>query len=258
MHGTFRQRLLAGEVMFGTIVALEAPEVIETLCHVGFDWLFIETEHAPLLPHAVQRIVQTAGDTPCVVRLSRGDEISIKRALDAGAAGIIVPQVNSAAHARLIVSYAKFAPMGSRGFGLSRASRYGLNVEEYVATANDTTAVIVQAEHIDAVDNIEEICTVDGIDAVFVGPYDLSASLNRLGKVNDREVVEAIARVRDACRRRGLTLGIHGANAEEIAPRTAEGYTLLSCSADITLLATGAARLLASLRGAMPHGREPA
>ena len=138
MNANFRQRLRAGDTLLGTIVTLEAPEVVETLCHIGYDWLFIETEHAPLAPPAVQRMVQTAANTPCVVRQSRGDEISIKRALDAGAAGIIVPQVNSAAYARLIVSYAKFAPMGSRGFGLSRASMYGLNAEEYVARANDS------------------------------------------------------------------------------------------------------------------------
>ena len=250
MNGNFRQRLLDGEVLLGTIVTLESPEIVEALCHIGFDWLFIETEHAPLLPQAVQHIIQTAGNTPCVVRLSRGDEISIKRALDAGAAGIIVPQVNSAAHARLIVSYAKYPPMGSRGFGLSRASMYGLNFENYIAQANDNTAVIVQAEHIDAVDNIEEICAVEGVDAVFIGPYDLSGSLNRLGRVQDREVVEAIERVREACSRHGVSLGIHGGTPELVAPRAAEGYSLLSCSADIAVLAAGARRMLETLRGA--------
>ena len=189
MTGNFRQRLIAGETLIGTIVTLESPEIVEALCHIGFDWLFIETEHSPLLPHAVQQIIQMAADTPCVVRLSRSDEISIKRALDAGAAGIIVPQVNSAAHARLVVSYAKYAPMGTRGIGLSRASKYGLNFDDYVANANENTAVIVQAEHIDAVENIDEICDVEGVDAVFIGPYDLSASLNKIGRLRDREYV---------------------------------------------------------------------
>ncbi|MEQ8663343.1 MAG: aldolase/citrate lyase family protein, partial [Gammaproteobacteria bacterium] len=136
MNLRFRQRLRAGDVLHGTMVTLAAPELVELLCHVGFDWLFLETEHAPLLPDAVQRVVQAAGATPCIVRLSRSDEISIKRALDAGAAGIMVPQVNSAAHARLVVSYAKYAPMGSRGIGLYRASMYGLDFANYLATAN--------------------------------------------------------------------------------------------------------------------------
>lgn len=249
MTSNFRKRLVAGEPLIGTIVTLESPEIVEALCHIGFDWLFIETEHAPLLPHSVQHIIQTAGDTPCVVRLSRSDEISIKRALDAGAAGIIVPQVNSAAHARLVVSYAKYPPMGSRGIGLSRASMYGLNFEEYVAQANDNTAVIVQAEHIDAVDNIEEICDVEGVDAVFIGPYDLSASLNKIGRVDDREVQAAIARVRDVCLDKGLKLGMYGTNPETIAPHRQSGFTLLCCGADIALFAAGARATLDAVRG---------
>lgn len=254
MNANFRHRLRAGETLLGTIVTLEAPEVVEALCHIGYDWLFIETEHAPLAPPAVQRIVQTAGATPCIVRLSRGDEISIKRALDAGAAGIIVPQVNSAAYARLIVSYAKFAPQGSRGFGLSRASMYGLRAEEYVAQANDSTAVIVLAEHVDAVENIEEICQVEGVDAVFIGPYDLSASLNRIGRVHDREVVEAIDHIRDACRKHGVPVGIHGATPEFVTSRMRDGFSLLSCGADIAIFAAGAKQLLATLQGTRSDG----
>jgi 2-keto-3-deoxy-L-rhamnonate aldolase RhmA len=254
MNANFRHRLRAGETLLGTIVTLEAPEVVEALCHIGYDWLFIETEHAPLGPPAVQRIVQTAGGTPCIVRLSRGDEISIKRALDAGAAGIIVPQVNSAAYARLIVSYAKFAPQGSRGFGLSRASMYGLKAEEYVAQANDSTAVIVLAEHVDAVENIEEICQVEGVDAVFIGPYDLSASLNRIGRVHDREVVEAIDHIRDVCRKHGVPVGIHGATPEFVTSRMQDGFSLLSCGADIAIFAAGAKQLLATLQGARSDG----
>ena len=250
MNAKFRQRLRAGDTLLGTIVTLEAPEVVEALCHIGYDWLFIETEHAPLAPPAVQRIVQTAADTPCVVRLSRGDEISIKRALDAGAAGIIVPQVNSAAYARLIVSYAKFAPMGSRGFGLSRASMYGLNAEQYVASANDNTAVIVLAEHVDAVENIDEICQVEGVDAVFIGPYDLSASFNKIGRVQDREVVDAINHIRDVCRAHGMPVGIHGASPEMLVARIQDGFSLVSCSADISVFAAGARHLLDTLRGA--------
>lgn len=247
MNAEFRRRLLAGERLCGTMVTLDSAELVELLGHTGFDWLFIETEHAPLLPDAVQRIVQAARDTPCIVRLSRSDEISIKRALDAGAAGIMVPQVNSAAHARLVVSYAKYAPMGSRGIGLNRASLYGLRFNEYLATANEATTVVVQAEHIDAVENIEEICAVEGIDAVLIGPYDLSASMNRTGRLHDREVVEAIAHVRDTCLARGMRLGYYGVTPELVVPRAAEGYNLLCCGADVALFAAGARHLLDAL-----------
>lgn len=248
MKTDFRQRLRRGDLLLGCMITLDSPAIVETLCQLGFDWLFIETEHAPLLPDAVQHIIQIAADTPCLVRVSRGDEISIKRALDAGAAGIIVPQVNSAAHARLIVSYAKYPPDGSRGIGLSRASGYGLRFEEYLAHANETTAVVVQAEHIDAVEQIESIAAVPGIDAVFIGPYDLSASLNRTGKLNDRAVLAAIDRVRDVCLARDLRLGFYGSAPALVAPRAAEGYTLLCCGADISIFAAGARQLLDALR----------
>ncbi len=249
MHSEFRRRLRAGDLLYGTMVTLESPEMVEVLAHLGFDWLFIETEHAPLLPYAVQRIVQVAEPTPCLVRLSRSDEISIKRALDAGAAGIIVPQVNSAAHARLVVSYAKYAPMGSRGIGLSRASRYGLEFADYLAGANDATTIVVQAEHIDAVENIEEICDVEGVDAVLIGPYDLSASLNKTGRLGDREVVAAIERVRDVCIGTGMRLGFYGVTPDLVTPRADEGYNLLCSGADIGLFANAARGLLRELKG---------
>ena len=247
MHIEFRKRLLEGERLYGTMVTLDAAEVIEVLCHAGFDWLFIETEHAPLLPDAVQRIIQAARNTPCIVRLSRGDEISIKRALDAGAAGIMVPQVNSAAHARLVVSYAKYPPMGSRGIGLNRASLYGQNFNDYLATANEGTTIVVQAEHVDAVENIESICDVEGIDAVLVGPYDLSASMNKTGRLDDREVIEAINHVRDTCLAKGVRLGFYAVTPEFVVPRAEEGYNLLCCGADIAAFASSAQALHASL-----------
>jgi 2-dehydro-3-deoxyglucarate aldolase len=249
MNPDFRRRLLAGEKLYGTMVTLPSPEVVEVLCALGFDWLFVETEHAPLLPDAVQDIVRSARDVPCIVRLSRGDEISIKRALDAGAAGIMVPQVNSAAHARLVVSYAKYAPMGSRGIGLNRASRYGLDFADYLAHANEGTTVVVQAEHVDAVENIEEICAVEGVDAVLVGPYDLSASMNRTGRLDDPEVQAAIAHVRDTCLARGMRLGFFGVTPDLVVPRAEEGYNLLCCSTDISLFAGGARHLLGALKG---------
>lgn len=243
MNADFRNRLLAGEHLYGTMVTLDAAEIVETLCHIGFDWLFLETEHAPLLPHAVQRIVQTAGNTPCLVRLSRSDEISIKRALDAGAAGIIVPQVNSAAHARLVVSYAKYAPMGTRGIGLNRASVYGLEFGDYIAAANEATTVVVQAEHIDAVENIAEICEVEGVDAVLIGPYDLSASLNRTGKLDDKLVVDAIEHVRTTCLAKGMRLGFFGVTPELLDKPRASGFNLLCAGTDISLFADAAKKL---------------
>jgi len=248
MVASFRQKLIAGETLLGTIVTVESPEIVEVLCHIGFDWLFIETEHSPLSAASVQRIIQFAGETPCVVRLPAGDEVFVKRAFDAGAAGIIVPQVNSAAEAQRVVSYSKYPPSGSRGVGLTRASKFGLNFDSYLARANGDTAVIVQAEHIDAVENIEEISDVPGIDAVFIGPYDLSASLNKVGQLQDPEVTNAMRHVHNTCLDKGLKTGIYGRSPEVLTQYRDTGYTLLCCGVDIAVFADAALRVLDNLR----------
>lgn len=237
---TFRQRLKEHEMLVGTVVTLAAPEVAEVLSAAGFDWLFIDAEHSPLDASAVQHMLQGAGSTPCLVRLARGDEVSIKKALDAGATGIIVPLVNSAEQAAQMVSWAKYAPLGTRGVGVGRAHGYGFAFQEYVSRANDETVVVVQAEHIDAVNNIEAIVQVPGVDAVLIGPYDLSASLGRLGEVTHPDVVAAIDRVTQACRTAHMPLGIFGLTPDAVRPYIERGYTLLAVSVDTVLLGTAA------------------
>jgi len=192
MSSSFRTRLRSGERLIAPLVTLNSPAAVELLSEVGFDWLFIDAEHSPLDTAQMQALMQAAAPTPCVVRLSASDEMHVKRALDIGAAGIIAPQVNSVEHAQRIVQYAKYAPAGQRGMGIARAHRYGLRVREYLQNANDDTAVIVQAEHRDAVAQIEEIVRVEGVDGVLIGPYDLSASLGRPGNVDHADVRECV------------------------------------------------------------------
>src|SRR5512139_484196 len=227
MNLSFRQRLKDREALVGTIVSLGSPEVAEVLSAAGFDWLFIDAEHSPLDALAIQRIVIGAGSTPCLVRLARGDELSIKKALDVGAAGIIAPLINSAEQAAEVVRHAKYAPLGTRGVGVGRAHGYGFTFQEYVSSANDETMVVVQAEHIDAVNNMEAIAQVPGVDAVLVGPYDLSASLGHLGEVTHPAVVAAIEHVTQVCRAAHMPLGIFGMSAEAVQPYIERDYTLL-------------------------------
>jgi 2-dehydro-3-deoxyglucarate aldolase len=245
---TFRQRLKDHETLLSTIVSLAAPEVAEVLSAVGFDWLFVDAEHNPLDALAIQRILLGAGSTPCLVRLAQGDEVSIKKALDGGATGIIAPLVNSAEQAAQVVRYAKYAPLGTRGVGVGRAHGYGFKFQEYVSQANDETVVVVQAEHIDAVNNMEAIVQVPGLDAVFVGPYDLSASLGRLGDVNHPDVVSAIEHVTEVCKAAHLPLGIFGISSEAVQPYIERGYTLLAVSIDTILLGTAARQLRAQIQ----------
>jgi 2-keto-3-deoxy-L-rhamnonate aldolase RhmA len=232
------------------MITLTSPEVAEIMAEVGFDWLFLDAEHSVFEAREIQALLQAAGAAmPCVVRLPVAAEAPIKKALDVGAAGIIAPQINSADQAEQVVRMAKYAPAGARGVGIGRAHRYGLKLREYIADANQSTAVIVQAEHIDAVRNIESIARVEGVDAVLIGPYDLSASLGRLGQVDHPDVTQAIERVTEACHQAGVRLGIFGVSADAVKPYVDRGYTLIVAGVDTMLLGQAAGRLLAQLKG---------
>ena len=248
MSSTFRQRLKDRQLLVGTLVSIGQPEIAEVLSGAGCDWLFLDAEHSPLDTLAVQRLVMGAGSTPCLVRLAASSEVDVKKALDVGAAGIIAPLVNSAEQAAQVVRWAKYAPLGTRGVGVGRAHGYGFNFKDYVDTANDNTVVVVQAEHIAAVNHIEAIVQVPGVDAVLIGPYDLSASLNRLGEVTHPEVVAAIDRVTEACRNVGLPLGIFGMNAAAVKPYIDRGYTLIVCGIDTVLLGTAVREMLGQIK----------
>jgi 2-dehydro-3-deoxyglucarate aldolase/4-hydroxy-2-oxoheptanedioate aldolase len=248
MGGTFRDRLLRRDRLIGTLVTLPAPAVAEVLALAGYDWLFIDLEHSTLDALQAQALLQAAGPCPCVVRVATNDEVSVKKALDIGPAGVIVPQVNTRADAERAVSYAKYPPVGHRSVGVARAHGYGLNLQQYFERANDEVSLIVQIEHIDGVNNVESIAGVPGIDALFVGPYDLSGSLGKPGKVTDPDVLSAIERVRAVAAGRGLPLGIFAPSAEAARPFLGRGFNLLTVGIDSLSLATAAGQALASLR----------
>lgn len=249
MTHQFRARLTNGELLVGTMVTLSSPEVAELLAGIGFDWLFLDAEHSTFEARAMQSLLQSAGaDTPCIVRVSSREEVPIKKALDIGAAGIIAPQVNSVEAAEGVVRFSKYSPEGTRGVGIARAHGYGLKFQDYVDTANQNVAVVVQAEHIEAVENIEAIAQVPGIDGVLVGPYDLSASLGKIGQVDHPEVVSAIDHVTKACRDAGVRLGIFGTSADAVKPYIEKGYTLIVAGVDTLMLGQAAQRILAELK----------
>jgi 2-keto-3-deoxy-L-rhamnonate aldolase RhmA len=249
MTNEFRARLKRGEQLLGTMVTLASGASAEILASLGFDWLFVDGEHGPLEARELMEILQAVGDkAACIVRVPEAAEVPIKRALDLGAHGIIVPQVNTAEQAADVVRFARYAPEGARGVGLARAHGYGLKFREYLSAANKEITVVVQAEHARAVDNIEAIVRVPGVDAVLLGPYDLSASLGKLGKIDDPAVVAAIDRVTAACKAVGMPLGYFGVTAAAVRPYAARGYTLLVAGVDTLYLANGANALLAELR----------
>jgi 2-keto-3-deoxy-L-rhamnonate aldolase RhmA len=248
MAPTFRARLRAGELLVGPMITLNSPEVVELLAELGFDWLFIDAEHTPIGPPEIQVLLRAAGRVPAIIRLPSAEATTIGKVLDSGAAGIIVAQVNSAGQAREIVAAARYAPAGRRGRGLARAHGYGLKLAEYSATANETVAVVVQAEHVDAVRNIREIVRVEGVDGVLVGPYDLASSLGRTGDVEHPDVKKAIAAVRAACFEAAMPIGILGLTADAVAPYIEQGFTLIIAGIDVLLIGESARTLLDRVR----------
>jgi 2-keto-3-deoxy-L-rhamnonate aldolase RhmA len=249
MSDNFRSRLRRRELLLGTMVTLGDAAVAEILAEIRFDWLFVDGEHGPYDTSGLLNILRAAGSrTACVVRVAAAEEARIKCVLDLGAAGVIVPMVNTVEQAAAVVQAARYSPLGSRGVGLARAHGYGLGFRDYVATANERVAVIVQAEHYLAVQNIERIVQVPGIDAVQLGPYDLAASMGKMGQVDDPEVVAAIDHVIATCTKADIPIGWFSVTIEGAEPYIARGCTLVTCGVDTLLLAGAAKNVLKSLR----------
>jgi 2-dehydro-3-deoxyglucarate aldolase len=243
----FASRLRQGELLVGPIVSLPCADVAAALSMCGFDWLFIDAEHGAFNPQEALPLLHAAGDFPCIVRVPAANDYWICKALDCGAVGIMVPKVGNAVQARDIVARAKYAPMGQRGMGLGRAHGYGTD-PGYVQRANDETVVVVQAETKEAVDNIDAIAAVAGVDAVLIGPNDLAASLGVPGQLQSPIVLEAIDTIIAACKSRNMPVGFFGTTAEAVQPLIDKGATLIALGVDMLLLVSAAKHQLKALK----------
>jgi len=249
MTVSFKEKLGRHDLLIGTIISLSAPEIAEIFSSAGFDWLFVDLEHSALSIKDVQVILQTAAPhTPCVIRVPSNEETWIKKALDIGAAGIIIPNVRTTEEVTRAVQLCKYPPQGIRSVGIARAQGYGNNFQEYVSSANDDIAVIIQIEHIDAVDNLQALITIPGIDSLFIGPYDLSASMGKIGQTADPEVQAAIAQIQQCAQQANIPLGIFGPTAEAVKPYIQKGYTLVTVGIDTLLLGHAGKAITASLK----------
>jgi len=245
---TFLQKLRAGQIQIGSLVTLPSPEVAELLSLTGFDWLWIDLEHGGIGLESLSRLLQ-AVRPPChaIVRAPGADPIWIKRILDLGCEGLILPQVNTPEDAKRIVQWSKYPLEGSRSVGISRAHGYGFHFSRYLKDFNRRLALIVQIEHVCAVDHLEAIVDVPGVSAVLVGPYDLSASVGKTGRVDDPEVVNLRRRIEAVCSDRDMPLGIFAADAATAAGYLDAGYTFVAVGCDTLLLGTTAQDLLRQL-----------
>ena len=243
---SFAERLANKESLFGTIVSINSPAIVELMSGRGFDWLFIDAEHGALAIDSLENLVR-ASRIPVLLRIPNHSESAVKQALEIGVHGIIVPQVNSAEEAAKIVRYAKYPPLGARGVGVGRASDYGMALADYLGTANSETVVVAQVEHIDAVQCVEEIVATPGLAAILVGPNDLASSMNLLGQTGHPEVIAAIDKVRLAAQAVGLAAGIfHGDPTTAIAFNK-QGFNLVACGVDSIILGQAAHNLAQQL-----------
>lgn len=247
---SFKTRIRSGPPPIGTLITIDSPEVAEALSLSGLDWLFIDMEHGPIDIAATQNMVRAiGGNCLSLVRLPENSPLWVRRVLDTGCDGIIVPLVLSAIEARQAVSAAKYPPAGRRSVGVARAHSYGLQFAEYVARANEQTTTIVQIEHITAVEALDEILAVEGIDGILIGPYDLSGSMNRLGDVSHPEVRAAIATIRRSCAERAMPVGIFVLNPEGISAELARGSSFLAVGTELTYMSATVRQVLDLARG---------
>ena len=247
-----RARVRAGQPSVGTWLCLPDPTAARLLAHVGFDWLTVDLEHAPFdmtTAAEIFGVVAAAGTAP-LVRVPINSVENIKRVLDCGAWGIVVPMVNSRAEAEAVVAAARYAPQGRRSVGgFLHAVNFGTDPGTYYARANDEILVVVQAEHVDAVERIDEILSVPGIDAFFIGPNDLLKSMGRTPAMDsdDPAFVAAIDTLLAAGRRHKVAAGIHTADAAAAARRIAQGFQFVAVASDASFLSVRAQEQAAAL-----------
>jgi 2-dehydro-3-deoxyglucarate aldolase/4-hydroxy-2-oxoheptanedioate aldolase len=247
----FRDKLRAGQVCMGTGISFSDPCVTEAVCPV-LDFVWIDMEHNPLTLEAVQgHIMATKGsDTAPLVRVPWNDPVLIKPVLDIGAAGVIVPFIRTAEDARRAVAACRYPPDGIRGFGPRRPCQYGrIGGPEYCRAANEAILVNVQIEHVDAVQNIDEIVNVPGVASIVIGPNDLSGSLGLMGQPRHPDVLKAIDKVIARARRAGVFVGIGaGEDPEQLMDWADRGVQWLTMGCDFSLLIRAATQVSTRVR----------
>ncbi|SIO03279.1 2-dehydro-3-deoxyglucarate aldolase [Rhodovulum sp. ES.010] len=244
-----RQRLSGGGVSVGSWMQFGDSDVAEVMGRAGYDWVAVDLEHGSIahdrLPDMF-RALELGGTLP-MVRLPESTPLECKRALDAGAAGVIAPTISTAEEARAVVDACRWPPAGTRGVGFSRANLFGTDFEAYRAFAQ-APFVAVMIETRAGVQNLPGILAVEGIDALLIGPYDLSASLGQTGAFDTPKFTAALARIREVAGQAGVPAGLHvvDLSPEALHARIAEGYRFLAYSIDSVALRSAIANPLAA------------
>lgn len=248
---TFKQALRDGRIVYGTWLMSGAPSTAEALGCAGFDFLVVDMEHVPVDTPEMIEILRTLAGTPAqaVVRLPWNDMVMVKRALDGGAQNVMMPFVQNADEATRAVASTRYPPEGIRGVAaMHRASRYA-TVPNYLKGAGDEISVTVQIETLSALEQLPQIAAVPGVDSIFIGPGDLSASMGFLGDIGRVEVQDKLRHAAQLCKQLGKPCGIVGPNPEMVGKFLEYGYTWVAVASDMGLMVGRAQEWLGKLKG---------
>lgn len=247
-----KRRLQEGNTVYGPFVRLNSPAVVEIMGYAGFDFLIIDLEHGPMAMAEAENLVRAAniaGISP-IIRVPNNCESDILKALDSGASGVQVPQINSHLSASKASEYSRFYPFGSRGLcGGTRAARYSaINTEDYCSGSNKEVLLVIHIEGKAGVDNIDSILQVPGIDVIFLGPFDLSQSLGLPGKVDHPLVVKTMKEVIVKANDSGKVVGTYATSVEKAHFWAELGVQYISTFLDTALLYQTASELVGKLK----------
>ncbi|MDL1899891.1 hypothetical protein FBR02_03885 [Anaerolineae bacterium CFX9] len=238
-----REKMHAGQATLGCFLGLGSPNVAELLAHTGFDWLVIETEHNGLDSAEIEHMLMAISSSEAIplVRVPSSDPIFIQRALDMGALGIVVPMIRTAAEAEAVVRATRYPPHGSRSFGPLRASHYSLDNADYLRSANDNIIVVLILETKEAVNDLEAICAVAGIDCIYLGPFDLCLSLGLDPLAKSHAEIDAIVEQMLAITKRfGIAAGTGANMPDQLRACLKQGFTFIGYGPDYVMLTQAA------------------
>ena len=246
-----KSKLREGKPVFGVVMSTPSLGNMQVLSRAGFDWVWIDMEHGPINLESAHALILATQGTPAIpiVRIPWKEEWMAKRVMDAGAMGVVFPFIKTREEAEAAVAAVKYPPQGVRGFSPALAAhRQGLPLADYPAWANENILCLLLIEHREAVEHIDAILSVSGIDAAIIGHMDLSGSYGLLGQITHPDVAGAMAEVLAAGKRHNVPVGIAATTPEAIQKCLGEGFGWISMGSDVTILAGAVNQLLATIR----------
>ena len=240
MRQTLKKKFNNRETVLAGWTSIWHPQISEMLTMSGVDFIGIDIEHSTISQEQSQRIIAACHNNGvyCMPRIATHNQETIKRLLDSGADGVIVPTVETSEQVEKLIEWVKYPPLGKRGYGIARAQGYGHDFKEYTTQWNDSSSLIIQIESISAVENIEKLLQFEEVDGAMVGPYDISGSLGIPGQIADQKVKDAGQLVKDACRKYGKACGTQDIDpsSESVQEAMDSGYTFVILASDVFIL----------------------